>query len=178
MNTIIKQKGKVIWFTGLSGSGKTTLAKELQLVLNKSGYLTTTLDGDVVRTGINKDLGFSEVDRSENIRRIAEVSKLFIDAGLITINSFITPTEKMRTLAASIIKNDLITVFINTPLSICETRDVKGLYKKARNGELNNFTGIDAPFEYPINSDIEIMTENRTIEESLKELTTKIIPLL
>lgn len=173
---LLKQHGKVIWMTGLSGSGKTTLAKYLEKKLHKAGYLTQVLDGDNIRTGINNNLTFSAEDRKENIRRIAEVSKLFVNCGVITINSFVSPTEEIRNQARQIIgADDFVEVFVNTPLAECEKRDVKGLYAKARKGEIKNFTGIDAPFEHPENPALEIKTEHKTIEESGEELLTFIL---
>lgn len=168
--TFLKQKGLVIWMTGLSGSGKSTLAIGLEKKLFEAGILTQVLDGDNVRTGINNNLGFSEIDREENIRRIAEVSKLFLNCGIVCINCFVSPTVAIRQKAKSIIGNDFIEVFINTPLEECEKRDVKGLYKKARAGEIKDFTGINAPFEAPINADIEIATKGKSIEESVDQL--------
>jgi len=135
--TLLNQHSKVIWMTGLSGAGKTTIAKSIELELNKKGFLTQILDGDNIRTGINNNLAFSQDDRYENIRRIAEVSKLFVDCGIICINSFISPTNEIREMAKDIIgKEDFIEVYINSSLEVCEQRDVKGLYKKARNGEI------------------------------------------
>ena len=175
----LNQKSKVIWMTGLSGSGKTTLAIELERELSKQGYFIKVLDGDNVRSGINNNLGFSDEDRKENIRRIAEVSKLFLECGVITINCFVSPTNAMRDSAREIIgKDNFIQVFIDTPLEECEKRDVKGLYKKARKGEIKNFTGIDAPFEQPINPEITVKTEGLTIKESSEVLLQKILPLI
>ena len=143
----LNQFSKVIWMTGLSGSGKTSIALGLERKLHTNGYLTQILDGDNIRTGINKNLGFSDEDRTENIRRIAEVSKLFLNCGVITINCFVSPTIEIRKQAQQIIgENDFIEVFINAPLEVCEQRDPKGLYKKARNGEIKDFTGVSAPF--------------------------------
>jgi adenylylsulfate kinase len=176
---LLKQHAKVFWMTGLSGSGKSTIAIGVENALNKKGYLTQILDGDNVRTGINSNLGFSEEDRTENIRRISEVSKLFLNCGIITINSFVSPTIKIREQARHIIgTDDFVEIFINTPLEICEQRDVKGLYKKARKGEIKNFTGIDAPFEAPPTPDIEIKTAGQTIEESVQKALNKILPLI
>ena len=173
----LQQNSKVIWMTGLSGSGKTTLAIELERELTKKGYFIKVLDGDNVRSGINNNLGFEEADRVENIRRIAEVSKLFMDCGVITINCFVSPMNSMRDLAKKIIgEKDFIQVFVNTPLEECEKRDVKGLYQKARKGEIKNFTGIDAPFEEPIDPEITINTVGQDIQESSKMLLQKIIP--
>jgi len=167
-----------IWLTGLSGAGKTTLANELHKALKKRGYLTKVLDGDLIRKGLNKDLGFSETDRVENIRRIAEVSKLFLDAGIITINSFICPTNVMQEKARSIIGDEFIQVYVSTPLEVCECRDTKGLYAKARKGEVGLFTGVTSNYEAPINPEITINTTNKSIQASLKELENKIISFL
>ena len=168
----LEQNAKVIWFTGLSGAGKTTLAKHLEEELFKRNFLVQVLDGDNIRTGINNNLTFSDDDRRENIRRIAEVSKLFLNCGVITINSFISPTEKMRQMAIDIIgQEDFIEVYVNAPLEVCEKRDVKGLYARARRGEIKDFTGISAPFEYPEGMDLEIRTDLLTVEESVKKLT-------
>ena len=174
---MIKQHAKVIWLTGLSGSGKTTIAIGLEKELNKKGYLTQILDGDNIRKGVNSNLGFSEEDRVENIRRIAEISKLFINCGIITINCFISPTEEMRNLAKKIIgRDDFIEVFVNASLETCEKRDVKGLYKKAKEGKIEDFTGIDAPFEHPSSPNIEINTNLLTIEESVQKVLEYVLP--
>ena len=163
---LLKQRAKVLWMTGLSGSGKTTIAIALEKELNKKGYLTQVLDGDNIRSGINSNLGFSEADRMENIRRIAEVSKLFLNCGIITICCFVSPTKAIRQTAKKIIgENDFIEVFVNTPLEICEKRDVKGLYAKARKGEVKDFTGISAPFEAPEKADIDVKTNEMSIEQ-------------
>ena len=172
---LLKQQGKVIWFTGLSGSGKTTIAIALENELNKKGLLTQILDGDNIRTGINNNLGFSDADRTENVRRIAEVTKLFVNCGVITICCFVSPTEDIRTIARNIIgKNDFVEVFVNTPLEICEKRDVKGLYAKARKGEIKDFTGITAPFEAPANPTIEVKTNELSVEDSVKKILEKL----
>lgn len=172
---LLNQKGKVIWFTGLSGSGKTTIAVALEKVLAKKGLLTQVLDGDNIRTGINNNLGFSEKDRIENIRRIAEVAKLFLNCGIVTICCFVSPTRAMRNMAKIIIgENDFLEVFVNTSLEICEQRDVKGLYAKARKGEIKDFTGISQPFEMPLKPMIEVKTETM----SVKECVGKIIKVL
>ncbi len=174
---LIKQHSKVIWLTGLSGAGKTTIGATLEQELYNRGFLTQMLDGDNIRAGLNKNLGFGLEDRLENIRRIAEVSKLFLNAGIITINCFITPTEAMRQLARDIIgSDDYIEVYVNAPLEVCEQRDVKGLYKKARNGLIKNFTGIDSPFEPPSNPDIEIRTDKLSVEESVQIILNYILP--
>ena len=174
---LLGQKGIMLWFTGLSGSGKSTLAIALERELYNSGILCRILDGDNIRTGINNNLGFTETDRVENIRRIAEVAKLFVDCGVVTIAAFISPTEQIRQMAADIIgKDDFLEVYVNTPLEICEERDVKGLYKKARQGEIKNFTGISAPFEAPLNPAITIDTSACSLEESVNLLKKIIIP--
>ena len=168
---LLGQKGVMLWFTGLSGSGKSTVAVALERELHRRGRLCRILDGDNIRSGINANLGFSEADRKENIRRIAEVSKLFVDTGIITIAAFISPTEEMRQMAAEIIgRNDFKEIYISTPLEECERRDVKGLYAKARLGEIKNFTGISAPFEAPVNPDLSIDTSAVSLEESVRML--------
>jgi bifunctional enzyme CysN/CysC len=147
----------VIWFTGLSGSGKSTLANQLEVELYKQGKHTYLLDGDNIRQGLNKDLGFTDADRIENIRRIAEVAKLMMDAGLIVITAFISPFKREREMARQLIEEEnFIEVFVDTPLEICEQRDPKGLYKKAREGKLPNFSGISSPYEAPENPDVTI----------------------
>ena len=174
---LLGQKGIMLWFTGLSGSGKSTLAIALERELYNSGILCRILDGDNIRTGINNNLGFTEADRVENIRRIAEVAKLFVDCGVVTIAAFISPTEQIRQMAADIIgKDDFFEIYVNTPLEVCEERDVKGLYKKARQGEIKNFTGISAPFEAPLNPAITIDTSACSLEESVNLLKIIIIP--
>lgn len=173
---LLNQKSIVLWLTGLSGSGKSTVAIALEKILFDRGYASYLLDGDNIRKGINAGLTFSNEDREENIRRIAEVSKLMIDAGLICINSFVSPTIAIRAKAKEIIgTDDFVEVFINTPLEVCEQRDVKGLYKKARAGEIKNFTGIDAPYEAPESPTIEIHTVDKTPEECAMEILEKII---
>jgi len=165
---ILRQSAKVIWFTGLSGSGKTTLASNLEKELFFRRFFCQVLDGDNIRTGINNNLGFTDADRMENIRRIAEVSRLFVNAGLITICSFISPTHEIRNLARSIIgKDDFIEIFLNPPIEVCEQRDTKGLYAKARRGEIKDFTGVSSPFEAPLNPDLEIDTSKLSIKESV-----------
>ncbi len=177
--TLLNQRSKSIWMTGLSGSGKTTLAKIVERKLHDMNYLTQLLDGDNVRDGLNKDLNFTGDGRYENIRRIAEVNWLFINCGVITINCFVSPTEDIRSLARKIIgEEDFIECFIDTPLEICESRDVKGLYKKARSGEIKNFTGIDAPFEQPTNPAITIKTANLSVDEAANELLNFVLPLI
>ena len=173
----LKQRGKVIWFTGLSGSGKTTLASKLEKRLFELNYFCQILDGDNVRSGINKNLRFTEEDRLENIRRIAEVGKLFMDCGIILICSFISPTNEMREMAREIIgEKDFLEVFVNTPLEVCEQRDPKGLYKKARAGEIPNFTGISSPFEHPENPFIEVDNTDPDMDGNVREMLKKIIP--
>lgn len=174
---LLGQKGLMVWFTGLSGSGKSTLAVALERELHQRGLLCRILDGDNIRSGINNNLGFSAADREENIRRIAEVGKLFVDTGIITLAAFISPDEKMRQMAASIIGNgDFLEVYVNTPIEACEKRDVKGLYARARKGEIKNFTGVSAPFEAPENPDISIDTSVTSLEESVQALLSIILP--
>ena len=174
---LLGQKGIMLWFTGLSGSGKSTLAVALERELYNCGILCRILDGDNIRTGINNNLGFTEADRIENIRRIAEVAKLFVDCGVVTIAAFISPTEQIRQMASQIIgPDDFFEIYVSTPLEVCEQRDVKGLYKKARQGEIKNFTGISAPFEAPSHPAITIDTSAHTLEESVNPLKKIIIP--
>lgn len=175
--TLLGQRGIMLWFTGLSGSGKSTLAIALERELHNSGILCRILDGDNIRTGINNNLGFSEEDRIENIRRIAEVSKLFVDCGIVTIAAFISPTEQIRQMASNIIgKDDFMEIYVSTPIEVCEARDVKGLYKKARQGEIKNFTGISAPFEAPQAPYLSIDTSAHTLEECVNILKKAILP--
>ena len=174
---LLKQKGIMIWFTGLSGSGKSTLAIALEKALYAQGILCRILDGDNIRSGINNNLCFSEADRRENIRRIAEVSKLFVDCGIVTLAAFISPTHAMRHMAADIIgQNDFLEIYVSTPIKECERRDVKGLYAKARRGEIKDFTGISAPFEAPENPFISIDTSCQSLEESVEILMKAILP--
>ncbi|GAB4314824.1 MAG: adenylyl-sulfate kinase [Bacteroidales bacterium] len=176
---LLKQRSKVIWMTGLSGAGKTTIAKHLDEALYKLGYVAQILDGDNIRSGINSNLSFSEEDRYENIRRIAEVSKLFMNCGIIIINSFISPTREIRHMALDIIgRENFVEVFVNAPLEVCEQRDTKGLYAKARKGEIKNFTGIDSPFEIPDNADVTVNTHEQSIEESVQILLDYLLPLI
>ena len=168
---LLGQRGVMLWFTGLSGSGKSTVAIALERELQKRGLLCRILDGDNIRTGINANLGFSAEDRRENIRRVAEVSKLFVDTGIITIAAFVSPTEDLRQLAQNIIgADDFKEIYISTPLEECERRDVKGLYARARRGEVKNFTGISAPFEAPQHPALSIDTSRISLEESVKML--------
>ena len=176
---LLKQTSKVFWFTGLSGSGKTTIAKGVESKLHSSGYLTKLLDGDNIRSGISNNLSFSLEDREENIRRIAEISKLFLNCGIITLNCIVSPTNKIRKIAEKIIgKENLINVYINASLKTCERRDTKGLYKKARNGEITNLTGINSPFEPPKNPQLEIDTNNNSIENSIEQVVNFILPII
>lgn len=168
---LLGQRGIAIWFTGLSGSGKTTIAIALEKALHAEGKLTQVLDGDNIRAGINNNLGFTETDRLENIRRIAEVTKLFVQSGIVTICCFVSPTQELRALAKKIIgEQDVIEVYVNTPLEICEQRDVKGLYAKARKGEIADFTGITAPFEAPQHPTLELKTNDLSVAESVKKI--------
>ena len=174
---LLKQHSVMIWFTGLSGSGKSTIAIALERELHKRGLLCRILDGDNIRRGINNNLGFTEADRIENIRRIAEVSKLFVDTGIITIAAFISPSNDIREMAANIIgKDDFLEVYVSTPIEECERRDVKGLYAKARRGEIKNFTGISAPFEAPAHPALTLDTSALSLKESVNKLLELILP--
>ena len=174
---LLKQHSVMIWFTGLSGSGKSTIAIALERELHQRGLLCRILDGDNIRSGINNNLGFTEADRIENIRRIAEVSKLFVDTGIITIAAFISPSNDIREMAANIIgKDDFLEVYVSTPIEECERRDVKGLYAKARRGEIKNFTGISAPFEAPAHPALTLDTSALSLEESVNKLLELILP--
>lgn len=169
--SLLGQQGVLLWFTGLSGSGKSTVAIALERELQRRGCLCKILDGDNIRSGINGDLGFSVEDRRENIRRIAEVAKLFVDTGIITICCFISPTHEIRQMAQDIVgRDDFKEIFVNTPLSVCEQRDVKGLYAKARRGEIRNFTGISSPFEAPEHPALEINTASTPLEENVETI--------
>lgn len=175
--TQLKQHSIVIWMVGLSGSGKSTLAKALERDLHDRGFLTMLLDGDNLRTGINNNLGFSEADRKENIRRAAETSRLFASCGVITICSLISPTEEIRSMSKTIIgEQDYFELFIHCPIDVCEQRDVKGLYKKARAGEIKNFTGIDSPFEEPVHPNLEVRTDLNSLEDCLQQILSAILP--
>ena len=166
---LMKQKGLVIWLTGLPRSGKSTIAIELESVLFSNGYLAYVLDGDNVRHGLNKDLGFSPTDRTENIRRTGEVAKLFSDANIITIAAFISPHKADRDMIRSLHKEgEFVEVYLKCPLFICETRDMRGIYKKARAGEIPEFTGISAPYEEPVNPEIILDTSTLSVEESVR----------
>ena len=176
---LLGQRSRVIWMTGLSGSGKSTIALALERELYEKGYLTELLDGDNVRTGLNKNLGFSEDERQENIRRIAEVAKLFCDCGVVTIASFVSPTIRMRQNARSIVgEADFFEVFVDTPLELCEERDTKGLYQKARKGEIEGFTGVDAPFEAPEAPDLRLETKDKEVRECVSEALERILPMI
>lgn len=167
----------MVWFTGLSGSGKSTIAIALERELHQRGLLCRILDGDNIRSGINNNLGFSPADRVENIRRIAEVSKLFIDTGVITIAAFISPNNELREMASSIIgKENFLEIYVNTPIEECERRDVKGLYAKARKGEIKDFTGVSAPFEAPKHPALSLDTSVLSLEESVNRLLELILP--
>jgi len=174
--SLLKQKGVVIWLTGLSGSGKSTIAQGVEQLLHSKGLITKLLDGDNLRTGLNSNLGFSEKDREENIRRVAEVANLFKETGIITICSFVSPTIKIRNSAKRIITDvDFMEVYVNTSFEECAKRDVKGLYKKALAGEIKNFTGLDAPFESPSHPNLVIDTTNQSIDESVEMLFNSIL---
>jgi adenylylsulfate kinase len=169
------QKSCILWFTGLSGSGKSTIANAVEAALNRLGKHTYLLDGDNIRMGLNKGLGFSDEDRVENIRRIGEVAKLFVDSGLIVLTAFISPFQKERDSVRKLVEEDeFIEIFIDAPLKVCESRDPKGLYKKAREGEIPNFTGISSPYEAPVKSEVHIKNDKISIEE----VTQKIIDYL
>jgi adenylylsulfate kinase len=173
------QTAKVIWMTGLSGSGKSTVAIALEKMLHSEGYHTMVLDGDNTRTGICNNLGFSLEDRAENIRRIAEVSKLFAQAGIVCINSFVSPTIAIRQTAKEIIgEDDFLEIYVSAPIEVCESRDVKGLYAKARAGEIKGFTGIDSPYEAPVDPFLEVKTDKETLEESVNNVYNKIKPFI
>ena len=173
---LLKQRSLVIWLVGLSGSGKSTLARGLENMLYKQGFLTQVLDGDNLRSGINSNLNFCDSDRVENIRRAAEVSKLFANCGVITICALITPTQGIRQMARNIIGEEkYFEVYVSCPLEICESRDVKGLYKKARKGEIKDFTGIDSPFEPPVEANLVLETDRLPISESQRILFERII---
>lgn len=173
------QSARVLWLTGLSGSGKSTIARHLERLLFNEGFFPQVLDGDNIRSGINSNLGFSPEERRENIRRIAEVARLYLHSGIVCINSFISPTREMRALARDIIgPDDFLEIYINAPLEVCEERDVKGLYAKARQGIIKGFTGIDAPYEAPVNPFLEIKTDQMDIETSVNHIFAAIRPQL
>ncbi|GAB3655450.1 adenylyl-sulfate kinase [Echinicola sediminis] len=172
---LLKQKPLLIWFTGLSGSGKSTLARRTEQTLFAEGYKTYLLDGDNLRTGLNKDLKFSDEDRIENLRRVGEVSRLMMDAGLIVIAAFISPFEKERQWIRELVgAENFIEVHVDCPLEVCEKRDVKGLYERARRGEIKRFTGIDSVYEAPLNPNLTVQTDDQSIETSLEKVYHKI----
>lgn len=174
---LLSQRGVTLWFTGLSGSGKSTIAIALERYLSSRGHLCRILDGDNIRCGINSDLGFSESARRENIRRIAEVCKLFTSTGVITLAAFVSPTRDLRRMAAEIIgRDDFVEIYVSTPIEECERRDVKGLYAKARRGEIADFTGISAPFEAPDAADIVIDTSHTGVDECVRQIMERLAP--
>lgn len=176
---LLGQKGVMIWFTGLSGSGKSTVAMGVERELHKRGILCRILDGDNIRAGINNNLGFSAEDRMENIRRIAEIGKLFVHTGIVTLACFVSPTNDVRQLARQIIGDeDFNEVFVSTPIEECERRDVKGLYARARRGEVKNFTGISAPFEAPEHPALSVDTSKLTLEESVGQVVDLILSIV
>jgi adenylylsulfate kinase len=176
---LLIQQGLVIWFTGLSGAGKSTLAQALERQLYNEGILTQALDGDKIRDGLNNNLGFSPEDRIENIRRVAEVARLFSDCGLIAIAAFISPTEEIRNMAQTIIgKPNFFEVYVSTPIEVCEQRDRKGLYQKARLGIIKDFTGISAPYEVPYQPNLEINTAIYSVEQATQIIFDKVLPLI
>jgi adenylylsulfate kinase len=175
--SFLKQNAITVWFTGLSGAGKSTLTEALWKKLVSLNYVSCILDGDQLRKGLNKDLGYSGEDRKENIRRIAELSKLLNSQGIICLNAFISPTNEIRDLAKSIIGIDrFFLVYVNASIDICEKRDIKGLYKKARQGGIIDFTGISAPFVSPVSPDLEIDTVNKTVDECVETLMNSVLP--
>ncbi|MEL7220478.1 MAG: adenylyl-sulfate kinase [Bacteroidota bacterium] len=175
----LQQRAKVFWFTGLSGSGKSTIAEGVERRLFSEGYFPQVLDGDNIRSGINNNLGFSLDDRQENIRRIAEVAKLYANSGALVLCSFISPTQAIRAMAAKIIgKEDFLEVFVDTPLEICESRDVKGLYAKARRGEIKGFTGIDSPYEPPVAPFLHIQTATLEVAEAVDLVYQAMLPMI
>ena len=174
---LFKQNAKLIWFTGLSGSGKSTIAVQLEAQLHERGFKTYLLDGDNIRAGLNKDLSFTDEGRIENIRRIGEVSKLLLDAGIIVLSAFISPFRSDREQVRRIVGEENFTeVFVDAPLEVCEQRDVKGLYKKARAGEVKNFTGIDSPYEAPERPDVHIQTHRLSVDQSIEALLNYVMP--
>jgi adenylylsulfate kinase len=176
---LLNQHGLVIWFTGLSGSGKSTLAFSLEKSLYGRGILTQVLDGDKIRNGLNSNLGFTDSDRIENIRRIAEVGRLFCESGVITISAFISPTRSIRSMAQSIIgKENFFEIYLNTPIEVCELRDTKGLYKKARAGTISDFTGISSPYEAPGDPKMLIDTSTLSVEDCTRMICNEILPLI
>ena len=175
----LQQRSKVLWLTGLSGSGKSTIAQGLERQLYNEGFFAQVLDGDNIRSGINNNLGFGLDDRRENIRRIAEIAKLYLHSGVITLNSFISPTREIRDFARTIVgPEDFIEIYVNAPLEVCEQRDVKGLYQKARRGEIKGFTGIDSPYEAPEQPALEICTDQLSLEESVARIYAYLQPII
>jgi adenylylsulfate kinase len=175
----LNQHSVIVWFTGLSGSGKSTLAIALEEELFERGFLTQILDGDNIRSGINNNLGFSPDDRTENIRRIAEVSKLFLHCGIITLCAFVSPTQEIRHMVRNVVgRENFFEIYVDTPLEVCEQRDVKGLYAKARAGIIKDFTGISAPFERPEDADLLIDTSILSLEECVEMLLNKLLPII
>ena len=173
----LNQHSRVLWLTGLSGSGKSTIALAVEKELMNLGYFAQILDGDNIRNGICNNLGFSEADRLENIRRIAEVAKLYVHSGIIAICSFISPTRQIRANAKSIIgQDDFVEIFVDTPLEICESRDVKGLYRLARAGKIKHFTGIDSPYEHPLKPDVHLQTEQVSIAQARDLIIAHMLP--
>lgn len=173
---LLQQKACVIWLMGLSGAGKSTLSHHLAQKLHQEGFLTQSLDGDNLRTGLNSNLGFSDADRLENIRRAAEVAKLFLNCGIIVIASFICPTQATQNMVRDIVGADFVEIFINCPLEVCEARDVKGLYAKARAGVIKDFTGIDSPFEAPQSPELIINTHLNSLEECIEQIYELVLP--
>lgn len=174
-----KHGAKLLWFTGLSGSGKSTIANRVEQVLHEKGVHTYTLDGDNVRKGLNNDLSFRPEDRTENIRRIAETAKLMIDAGLVVLAAFVSPYRKDRENIRTVVGSEnMVEIYVNTSVEECERRDVKGLYKKARAGEIKNMTGISSPYEAPTNPEIEVKTEELNVDEATKHIINAIYPKL
>jgi adenylylsulfate kinase len=168
---LTSQKPCILWFTGFSGSGKSTIASALEKLLHENSNLTYLLDGDNIRHGLNKDLGFDDASRIENIRRIGEVSKLFVDSGLIVLSAFISPFRSDRKLVKELVEEtEFIEIFIDTPLEVCENRDPKGLYKKARRGEIKDFTGINSPYEKPTSADLHILNDKISIEKACEQI--------
>jgi adenylylsulfate kinase len=176
---MLRQKATWLWLVGLSGSGKSTLARALERALHERGFLTYLLDGDNLRSGLNSNLGFSEEDRRENIRRAAEAARLLLEGGMVTICSFISPTEAVRQVARTIVgPEDFLEVYVNASLEACEERDVKGLYAKARRGEIKEFTGISAPFEAPQTPFLEVRTDQQDAEACTKRIMNALLPIV
>lgn len=174
---LLNQRGALIWFTGLSGSGKSTLSVQLEATLHRRGFKTYLLDGDNIRSGLNKDLSFTDEGRVENIRRIGEVSRLFLDAGFVILSAFISPFKADREQVKKIVgKENHIEVFVDCPLEVCEQRDTKGLYKKARAGIVKNFTGIDSPYEPPENPDVVIKSNEMSVDDAIEVLLRELLP--